>query len=541
MGQVAVDFGTSNTVIARYNETLEKVDTIRVPDVSTELSYRIKPDDPAQKVYVIPSLIHYSEQETLIGDQVKSRGLEDHRDTFRWMKRAIAQGNIKRRKTPQGHIGYAQAGEDFLKLALNYASSHLSFTDDEFTFTVPVEAFEDFQDWIMTVAESIGIRRIRLLDEPTASIFGYHGAARKDERFVVFDFGGGTLDVSVVRLDLTSGADKKAIQLGRSGRDLGGSDIDQWMCEQFCDSQNLDDRSSRELESLIMNKCESVKMMLSDPTEDGGEVSIVNDIGSIPRVHQVYYTRNCNGCEQPISNPNSNGQVCLGCLLKQKNFINDISDAVDEALENAAVKAGMRRREITRLLVTGGTSLVPCVRKYLEADFTGKIVYDHPFDAVARGACKGIVAPVLQHDYAIESYNRERKEYEFKSFFKAGTDYPTERPIRYWANGAYDGQTRIGLKIFEVSKIKKRKISVSIYDDAGRLQDDSKVVSDYQHICLNGDNPTFIICDPPINRERDKRRFLCEFMIDGNRRLLVTVTDNMHGSILLKDHPVVRL
>ncbi|MBI3800391.1 MAG: Hsp70 family protein [Deltaproteobacteria bacterium] len=547
MSEVAIDFGTSNTVLARYNETTERAETIHIPQISSELRYRLTPDGEEHAVWVVPSVIHYAEQETLVGDQVVSRGLAEHKDTVRWMKREIIQANtfanIFRQRTAQGHKSPAEAGQEFLQLVLNYAFDQASFADDTFTFTVPVEAFENFQDWLWRVAESLGIRKLRVLDEPTACVFGYYGAARKDDRFVVFDFGGGTLDVSAVRLDLTEQSGKKAVQLGKAGCVLGGMDIDGWLAEDFCARHNVSAADRRDLENLILRQAESVKIQLSDPQGNEAEMTIVNDLGRAPRLLQTTYRRSCLECARGRpGNYHTADTACLGCLLVAKEFLKQVRETLNEAIENATVAKELRRAEITRLLVTGGTSLVPAVRRLLEETFQDKVAYDHPFDCVVRGACRGVVAPVLQHDYAIESYNREQKRYEFKSLFKIGTEYPTPSDqVRYWCNGSTDGQTRVGLQIFEVSRMKRRQTDEAIVDAEGRFRASDRVTTDYEHICLNSDNPTFVVADPPINRERDKRRILCSFEIDGNRRLLVTAVDNLAGKTLLLKHPVVRL
>jgi len=195
-----------------------------------------------------------------------------------------------------------------------------------------------------------------------------------------------------------------------------------------------------------------------------------------------------------------------------------------------------------KALVTGGTSLVPCVGRMLHEYFDGRVEYQSPFDAVARGACQGTVLPILQHDYAIESYNREKQAYEFVPMFKIGTEYPTARDVvKLWARGSYDGMTRIGLKIFEVSRMKRQKLDGAIVDEHGALREESRVASEFSYVCLNTDNPTFIIADPPVNLQRDQKRFLCSFWVDGKRQLLVSVLDNHSGRTLMKDYPVVRL
>jgi hypothetical protein len=173
--------------------------------------------------------------------------------------------------------------------------------------------------------------------------------------------------------------------------------------------------------------------------------------------------------------------------------------------------------------------------------FGGRAVLQRPFDAVARGACRGAVVPILQHDYAIESYNAERGQYEFAPLFRIGTDYPTREAVQLWARGSYDGMTKIALKIFEVSRMRRAPVETVAVDAAGALLEETQVRTDFAHVCLNRDNPTFIVADPPVKVSRDRDRFLCSFRVDEQRRLLVTVTDKYHDRRILDDHPVVRL
>ncbi len=540
MGKVAVDFGTGNTVMARLNEANGAVETMAMPGITTEFRYRLGPNHPEQVVHVAPSLIHYSEKETLIGDQVLSRGLAEHRHTIRWMKRGIAQEHTQRRPTPQGHKSPAQAGEDFLKLLLGYAGNLVSFRDDEFTFTVPVEAFEHFEDWLRRIAESLGIRRLRVLDEPTASVFGYQDGARADDRFIVFDFGCGTLDVSAVRFDRTDPGNPKAVQLGKAGADLGGMDIDQWLADDFCSRHGLEGAERRELDAVILRQAEQVKIELSRESE--AQMTVLADARS--RLFQTTYTCHCDACRRGEPGRNEDPtRGCLGCLLLARGFTRRVRETVELALENATLRAGMRRADVTRVMVIGGTSLMPCVRQYLTSEFDSRVDLERPFDAVARGACRGVVLPFLQHDYAIEGFSRSQNRYVFTVLFKSGDEYPTDpqAPVQLWLPGSVEGQTRLGLFIYEVSKMKRRDATGPIIGEDGRLCGTSRVQTQFEYRCLNRKSPTFIVADPPVNLERDKKRFLCSFRVDEHRRLLVTVIDNLTSKTMLKDHPVVRL
>jgi len=240
----------------------------------------------------------------------------------------------------------------------------------------------------------------------------------------------------------------------------------------------------------------------------------------------------------------------LGCLLiarrppEDRNFTERVRETLERALENAAINAGMRRGDLTRVLITGGTSLVFAVQQLLEDMFGDKRSHQQPFDAVARGGCQGVVAPILQHDYAIESYNRKEKRYEFAPFLQQGTQYPTDKDtIRFWARGAYENQTAIGVRVFEVSRMMRKILDQALVDEDGALRGQSKVKTECDYIELTGRNPTFIIADPPVHLARDRERFFCTFWVDGNRTLRVTVKDHHYNDArtLLLDHPVVRL
>ena len=541
--RVAVDFGTSNTVIARLDPESDTVQTLEVPGISKAVRYRLRPDDSLQTIHLVPSLIHFGENETLIGQQVVARGLVESKHTFRWIKRSISMGVTKRKRTPQGHKTPADGGAEFLRLLLSYISNEVSLTNDEFTFTSPVEAFEDFQDWLQRVIDDLEIRRVRRIDEATACILGVQTAVSRDDRFLVFDFGCGTLDVSAVRIDLDTAKDRKAVQLGQAGYDIGGMDIDAWIFEDFCARHELDAKTRRQTKSTLLVEAERVKIRLSRADVDVAELKLAADPTADRTEFVTPYTRSCDACRSGESQSQpDNSTGCLGCLVHSRQFLRHVRNTIDRALENAAIKAGMRRDDITRVVVTGGTSLVPLVRRHLKEMFPERVAFKNPFDAVVRGGCRGIVVPLLSHDYTIESFSAHNREFEFKSLLKTGTEYPTPRDcVRFWAKGSYDGMTRIGIKIFEVSRMERRGLEVALVDDAGSLQETSRVATKYHYICLNRDNPTFIVADPPIQLQRDAKRFACSFWVDGNRRLCVTVEDRLARRELMRDHPVVRL
>ncbi len=537
---IAVDFGTSSTAIARRAGDAAPR-TIEIPGITRAVRFRRRRDEDPETAHLIPSVIHYADGKTLIGEQVFAAGLIDDRNTWRWMKRSIALGANKRKRTPQGEKGAADAGEDFLRLVLRYISADVALDSEQFVFTAPVEAFEDFQDWLRRVAERAGIGRVRMLDEPTASILGYEGAVREEDRFLVFDFGGGTLDVSAVRIDLDANDGKTAVQLGQAGSELGGMDIDGWIADDLLAREDLTASERKDVRPAVLSAAERTKIELSAPGSETAELSC----SVAGRDFRMIYRRSCERCasgDRPEPSERAAREACLGCLLSSSDFSRRVRDTIDRALENAAIHSGLRRGDLSAVVLTGGTSLVPAVRRVLLDAFADKVRLDSPYDAVVRGALAGWVAPRLQHDYAIESFSRERGEFEFRPLFRTGTPYPSPpNAAQFWAKGSYDGMTRIGILVFEVSEMTERVFDVALVDETGALRDTSRVRTDRRYICLNRDNPTFIVADPPIDLARDAERFRCSFAVDGHRRLLVTVRDEMTGAVLFEGHPVVRL
>ncbi|MBI1792227.1 MAG: hypothetical protein HYR60_32285 [Acidobacteria bacterium] len=113
--------------------------------------------------------------------------------------------------------------------------------------------------------------------------------------------------------------------------------------------------------------------------------------------------------------------------------------------------------------------------------------------------------------------------------------------VKKWLKGTLDGQSRIGILIYEVSRVRRRGLELLSVDRQGALLPEGPAATEFDYICLNEGNPTFVPAEPAIKLDRDKQRFHATFWVDGNRRLLVTVVDHLNSKVLLEGYPVVRL
>src|SRR6516164_9340365 len=111
-GRLAVDFGTSNTVAAVWDEARRQGVTLRLPDYGMALQ---PGGAESEAVFVVPSLIHYADaQRRWLGKQVHEHNVYESEATFRWMKRYIAHRNPVKRRIHGLEVTHADAGREFL-------------------------------------------------------------------------------------------------------------------------------------------------------------------------------------------------------------------------------------------------------------------------------------------------------------------------------------------------------------------------------------------------------------------------------------------
>ena len=184
-GRLAVDFGTSNTVLAVWDETQQEGVPLFIPE------YCRRFQQGAEWISVSPSLIHYaSDQRQWVGNQVMQNNLYNSPRTFRWMKRYISNRSPIKINLDGHEITPFQAGRDFLSTLLVFAAQELNLQDEEVAFSAPVESYEHYEDWLADVAQAAGITRFRLIDEPSAAALGYGAHIQPGNVYLIFDFGG---------------------------------------------------------------------------------------------------------------------------------------------------------------------------------------------------------------------------------------------------------------------------------------------------------------------------------------------------------------
>lgn len=517
-GRLAIDFGTSNTVVACWDPERDEAAVLHVAEYGRGIP------SGSETVSVVPSLIHYAaDGRRWLGAQVIKRELYGSPRTFRWMKRYIAQRSPLKVRVDGRDLSAQDAGRDFLAAILTAVAADIDFRHDEVALTVPVEAFEHYDEWLTDLATASGMPRIRLIDEPSAAALGYGAAVHPQDAYLVFDFGGGTLDIAVVLVEEEPQAGRRCRVLGKAGADAGGAAIDGWLFEEVLRRCQRHDVDVRPISRELLVACERAKEQLS------------SEATAVVAAADIRVEIDQRGFEE---------------LLDQHDLFTRIEQTLRSALDGARER-GYTEDQLKAVLLVGGSSLIPSVQRALQRRFgRERVLLARPLDAVARGAAAFIAgidfADHIQHDYAVRYLDPQKGAYQYHPIVHQGTPYPTQAPIaRLTVKATHEGQTQLGIAVFEMSSARERLCAAPlelVFDPSGaaRLSRvDAEEQERRERFWVNEQSPTFLNAEPPAHRSEP--RFEVEFGIDSNKRLLISARDLRSKRLVLRDFPVIKL
>lgn len=526
----AIDFGTSNTVIARWNSATQQPETLSLP----QLSLCIGQNPP-----LIPSLLYVQNAVTptvLAGQAVRDRGLDLAQDSrfFRNLKRGIGaelQGFVP--ELDGRSISFEQAGQWFLSEVIDQLQA-VDPAIESLVFTVPVDSFEAYRHWLTEVCRASQIEQIRMLDEPTAAALGY--GLGEEKTLLVLDFGGGTLDLSLVQLDRSQSANTKPLGfllkwgqkvleesgqrpklarvLAKAGQTLGGADIDEWLVQHFATTQGL------VVSPLTLRLAERLKIRLSEQTV----------------ATEVYFND-----ETLESYELQMDRDRLQTLLHQHQFFQRLDESIKQVLRQAR-RQGLEPEDIDAVALVGGTSQLPAVKTWIEQYFpSDKIRHEKPFEAIAHGALQihqGVeVKDFLYHSYGIRYWDRRNSRHAWHALVNAGQPYPMSNPVELMLGASMENQPSIELVIGEMGADTS---NTEIFFEGDRLV--TRTTGGSSTVKPLNDRPdarSIAQLVPPGYPGSDRVKVL--FRVDGDRVLRITVEDLLTSQTVLENYPVVQL
>ena len=528
----AIDFGTSNTVIARWNTITQQAESLKLKALSGQIS----PNPP-----LIPSWVYVNNaalNQVWVGQEVGDRGLDLRGDQrfFRSFKRGIGskiQGFLPELdKVP---ISFEQVGTWFLDRLVQELEQEEGQKIDSLALTVPVDSFEAYRHWLSQRCQAWGIERVSLLDEPTAVALGYE--ATQADILLVVDFGGGTIDLSLVQLNKSqksgspqgfllkwgdrlmgnsSGQRAKLAQvIAKAGCNLGGMDLDHWIQDYFTQTQDLPSSS------LTTRLAERLKIELS--REESATEVYFDD--------QSFETWELTLDRAGLTE------------ILQKNQLFEQLDALMNQVLQQGRRSGISPESIDQVLLVGGTSQIPAIQTWLQSHFApSKIRSDRPFEAVALGALKLFqgqeIQDFLYHSYGIRYWNRRQNCHSWHPIIKAGQGYPMPQPLELTLGASLENQPSIELIIGELGSSLG---ATEVYFEGDRLVTRSLGNEEFTVQPLNDRKGARTIAqlDPAGFPGRD--RIKVQFWIDAQRFLRISVEDILLQKNLLENQIVAQL
>lgn len=544
--KLAIDFGTTNSVIARWDEKTATGHTLDLPPLSLATG---------SGAFLIPTLLYVQNGQTgeiFVGQAVRAEGLDlqPGNRLFRNFKRTIGADSLLESRIIDGAPwAEEQAGKAFLRrllASLPYRAEEI----EQLVITVPVAAFEGYTAWLSRSLDGLPPEKVRIVDESTAAALGY-AVTEPGAIVLVIDFGGGTLDLSLVRLpesrektgkvlftDVKEYGGEKARVLAKAGVSLGGSDIDQWILQEVLKRENLS------LEALgagypgLLSACEKAKIELSSAAYSNIEYASIR--ASLTRVD-------------------------LEALMAANGFYAALKQSLEKVMGLAHQK-GVYREDIQHVLLVGGTSLIPSVQQTLDEFFRAitqrkrksitqmptwpaatwnientSIRVDKPFTAVVEGALQVSAGfgldDQLAHGYGLRILD-ENGQPRFDEILPMGSKYPSEKPVRVMLSASRPNQETAEFVIGQIDT--DAVASVEVKYEGGQAVFIAQAGANAQKIVpLNAAEPITVSLDPPGQPGQERLR--ADFRVDAMRQLRLTVTDLKTRKTLLTDAPAANL
>ncbi len=326
-----------------------------------------------------PSYVAFTKDgELLVGEPARRQAVTNPDGTVYEAKRKMG---TKEKFTVSGkEYAPEQISAFILQKIKRDAETFLGGPVDKAVITVPAY-FDDAQRQATKHAGEIaGLEVVRVINEPTAAAFAYglDKSSARDQKILVFDLGGGTLDVTIMDFSEVDNQATFEVMSTSGDTQLGGKDMDKalidYVLQSFKTESGIDVSTDRMAMNRIREAAEKAKIELSTTLETEVNLPFITADQSGPKHLQMKITR-----------------------AKLEELIKPIVERMRAPVTQALTDAKLSSQQIDKIILIGGPTRMPLVQKFVE-DFIGKQVERgvDPMEAVAKGAA--IQAGILSGD-----------------------------------------------------------------------------------------------------------------------------------------------
>jgi len=431
---IGIDLGTTNSVVAVMEGGEAKV----IPN--------------AEGNRTTPSVVAFTKSgERLVGQVAKRQSVTNPKNTVfsikRFMGRKYDEVNEEMKMVPyqveraeNGDVRVIVEGKKFsppeisamiLGKLKQAAEDYLGEKVDQAVITVPAY-FNDAQRQATKDAGRIaGLQVERLVNEPTAAALAYGLDKTKDQTIAVYDFGGGTFDISILEV----GEGVVEVKSTNGDTHLGGDNVDQrimeWLLEEFKKDQGINLGNDPMAMQRLKEAAEKAKIELSSVQETDINLPFITADASGPKHLNIRLAR-----------------------PKLEQLVDDLIQRSIAPSRQALKDAGLEAKDIDEVVLVGGQTRMPAIQKLVK-DFFGKEPHKgvNPDEVVAIGAAiqggvlAGDVKDVLLLDVTPLSLGIETLGGVFTKLIERNTTIPTRKSEIF--STAADNQTSVEVHVLQ--------------------------------------------------------------------------------------------
>lgn len=406
---LGVDLGTTNSLAVVYKEGKP----VLIPNAYGE--------------YVTPSAVSILDGKIVVGKLAKERLITHPECSASLFKRNM--GSDVTYTLDKKEYDSATLSSFVVKQLIEDAQNYLHEEISEVVISVPAYFNARQRQDTKRIGELLNVKVERLINEPSAAAIACH-MDDEYETFVVFDFGGGTLDVSVV--DCFENV--ISINAISGNNHLGGTDFDRAMAEYFCLKNGLNfNVLDLSFQQSILRACEQAKIKLSRQ--------------SVVEVSLVHLNKNYN------------------CIFDENvlfNTTHSLLESCKNVIGKAVKDSGFSASELDSLILVGGSSQMPVLQHYLSAALNIPVLKEEHMDSlVALGLGKYIgikqrdenikdvvVTDICPFSLSTSTYNEQNPDLELSTvLIPKNSVLPTSKKMTL--RTVHKGQTKVNISVFQ--------------------------------------------------------------------------------------------